>query len=501
MSQDNQNAGTSVPSFKPASPFNPSIIIGILIVCFISSFYVWFFCRIEPREGHIAVLIKKTGKALPAETIITTDKKTKGIQLQVLPEGRYFKNPYTYNWRIHKLVDIPAGKLGIKVRLFGDEIPAGKIIAGKDQKGIVPEVLRPGRYRINPYAYLVQLFDAIQIHPGHVGVVTKLDGTDVLYGEPENVNTFLVGETEKGVQEKVLDPGTYYLNPYMVSVTEVDLRSQRFHITGKDAIIFLSMDGFQVKVEGTIEWAVDEDKVSQVTHRIGDLDDIQKKIILPHVRGFMRIEGSKKPAVEYILGETRKQFQDNLFAHIKSECSKRGITIKSTLIRNIQPPDQISSITRDREVAVQDRNKYDLQIQEAKSRAELKKQEMLAEQQNNKVAQETIKIRSVIEAEEKMQVALTHVTKRLEVSKVNNEAADFEVEARISKGEAERDVIMLQNLADAEVLGKQAAAFKGGRNMARFHFLRKIAPHINTILGDQQGPLGAILKELNDSVQ
>jgi hypothetical protein len=58
---------------------------------------------------------------------------------------------------------------------------------------------------------------------------------------------------------------------------------------------------------------------------------------------------------------------------------------------------------------------------------------------------------------------------------------------------------MLQNTAEAEVLGKQAQAFKSGRNMARYFFLRKIAPHINKILGDQQGPLGSILKDLNDS--
>jgi regulator of protease activity HflC (stomatin/prohibitin superfamily) len=501
MIENIQNRELKIPNFKGPGALLPTLSALIVLVIFFLSFYVWFFCRIEPREGYIAVLIKKTGAPLPSKTIIATNKKTKGIQLEVLPEGRYFKNPYTYSWRIHRLIDIPAGQLGIKVRLYGDELPAGKIIASDNQKGIVPEVLRPGRYRINPYAYQVQLFNAIEIRPGHVGVVTKLDGTDVLYGEPENTNTFLVNENEKGVQEKVLDPGTYYLNPYIMSVTEVDVRSQRFHIANDEAIPFLSMDGFSIKVEGTIEWAIDSDKVAWVTHRIGDLDDIQKKIILPHVRGFMRIEGSKKPAVEYILGETRKEFQDNLFEHLKTECSKRGITIKSTLIRNIQPPDQISSITREREVAVQDRNKYELQIEEAKSRAELSKQEMLALQQNEKVAQETIKIKAVIEADQKKQVALTHVQKRLEVAKLHNEAAAFEVEAMMSKGAAESDVITAQNTADAEVLGKQATAFKGGRNMARYYYLRAIAPHIHSILGDQKGPLGAILNELNDTVQ
>ena len=52
-------------------------------------------------------------------------------------------------------------------------------------KGIVPEVLRPGKYRINPFAYGVQtpLPDAITIRPGFGGVVTALTGLDVLNAE------------------------------------------------------------------------------------------------------------------------------------------------------------------------------------------------------------------------------------------------------------------------------------------------------------------------------
>jgi hypothetical protein len=37
-------------------------------------------------------------------------------------------------------------------------------------------VLRPGKYRMNPFANQVQLFDATAVRPGHVGVVTSLVG-------------------------------------------------------------------------------------------------------------------------------------------------------------------------------------------------------------------------------------------------------------------------------------------------------------------------------------
>ena len=151
-----------------------------------SFFFVWFFCRIEPRQGQIAVLIRKTGENLPAGQVIALQEGQKGIQLAVLPEGRYFRNPYTWSWNIQRILDVPAGKLGVMTRLYGGELPPGKIIAEEDQRGIVQEILRPGKYRINPFAYHIALFDAINIQPGHVGVSAQ-QGSVELLGRPKEL--------------------------------------------------------------------------------------------------------------------------------------------------------------------------------------------------------------------------------------------------------------------------------------------------------------------------
>ena len=50
------------------------------------------------------------------------------------------------------MVEIATDQLGVRIRLEGDDLEYGEIIAWEEtQKGIVPEVLRPGRYAINPY--------------------------------------------------------------------------------------------------------------------------------------------------------------------------------------------------------------------------------------------------------------------------------------------------------------------------------------------------------------
>ena len=478
----------------PQIPGTAYGLIAVFIVILILPMWIWFFCRIEPGPGEIAILIHKTGKDLPSGQILA-EADQKGIQLEVLPEGRYFRNPYSWGWLYAHITDIPAGQLGVQTRLFGKDLPPGGIIASEGTKGILAEVLRPGKYRINPFAYRVDAFDAITIRPGYVGVVTSLVGKDILNNDiPADVrNTFLVQKGMKGVLPEVLDPGTYYLNPYMVNVAEVNLQSQRFEMSGEDAINFLTLDGFTVHVEGTIEFALMRDKAALLTHQVGEMDDVLKKIILPAARGFSRIEGSKNPAKNYIMGDTRQKFQDNLQAHLQKQCGDWGVAIKSVLIRNITPPDEIASIIRDREVAVQTAKKYGQQIEQAKSMAELTKQEMLAQQNKEKVEADTARIRAVIAAQQGQAVRITAANQELGVARLENEAADFQAQSILLKANADRSVIQMNNEAHAAVLGSAVQAFGTGMNMARYTFYQKLGPRISTILtSDQTDGLGGI---------
>lgn len=483
------------PQPAPRMPPAATGVIVAMVAISILPLWIWFFCRIEPGPDQVAILTHKTGKNLPSGEILALQKDQKGIQLEVLPEGRYFRNPYSWGWQIVTVVDIPAGKLGVQTRLYGKDLPPGTIIASEGTKGIVADVLRPGKYRINPYAYRVELFDANTIRPGHVGVVTSLIGEDVLGNDlpKDKRNQFLVDKGMKGVLPEVLDPGTYYLNPYMFNVVEVNLQSQRFELSGDDAISFLTLDGFTVVVEGTIEYALIRDHVALLTHQVGDMDDILKKVILPRARGFSRIEGSKNPAKNYIMGDTRQKFQDNLETHLRDKSAVWGVAVKSVLIRNITPPDEIASVIRDREVAVQIARQYEQQIEQAKSKAELVKQEMLAQQNKEKVEADTARIRAVIGAEQDQAVRLTAANRELEVARLENDAATFQAEAILLRAGADRDVIRMNNEAQAGVLSDQVKAFGNGINLARYSFYQQLGPRLGSILsGDQPEGLGGV---------
>ena len=60
----------------------------------------------------------------------------KGVQLEVLGEGRYFRNPFTWDWHITAITDIPAGCFGVLVRKYGQDLPEGQIVApGPEYRG------------------------------------------------------------------------------------------------------------------------------------------------------------------------------------------------------------------------------------------------------------------------------------------------------------------------------------------------------------------------------
>ncbi len=123
----------------------------VLLVALIAiPFFMYEECRIEVPNQFIAVLTHKVGKDLESGVILAPSEEYKGVQQEVLTEGRYYRNPYEWTWQVVPQVQIPEGKLGVRIRMYGEDLPAGELIAWKDgQKGIVPEVLNPGRYPIN----------------------------------------------------------------------------------------------------------------------------------------------------------------------------------------------------------------------------------------------------------------------------------------------------------------------------------------------------------------
>lgn len=468
------------------------LILAISIV--VGGVFIWFFCRIEPPSGYCAVLVRKDGANIPANEIIATQPGQKGIQLEPLSEGRYFYNPVNWSWSMQELTHIKEGEVGILIRQFGPLPPAGKFIVhnkeanGSMYRGIIDEPLRPGTYRINPFAYRVEKRPAVKIEPGEVGVVTLLYGNT-----PAEPNTFLVSASEQGVQNTPLHPGTYYLNPYIQRVDIVGVQSHKTEFE----ISFLSKDGFRFPVKGAVEWAVEEDRAPEVLVMIGDAEDVVNKVILRSALSMSRVQGSKYSSADVISGTVRKAFQDEFSRHITTESARKGILVKAALISEIEPPQKIAEPIRDREIAVQTRTKYEREIERAETDAKVAEQKKLQDQKVRIVRAETVKKNAVQRAVKDQQVQVINAQRDLDVAAKDLETAEKQAQAIISTGQGDADVIAYTRKAEASALKAAVTPFGNGSGYARYLYFSKIAPNIESILANSDGPLADPVRELS----
>ena len=205
-------------------------VLGLAI--FVTGF-VWCCCRVYVPAGMMAIVTAKTGDPLPAGAILA-EAGQKGVQREPLAEGRHFLNPVNNDWRIVPLTTIPAGSIGLVTSKTGKELPSGEILApDRDSKGVWKDVLGPGSYRLNPEGYDVRVLNAINIPIGYVGVVTSQAG------KPAHAGLF-AGPGEKGVLEKVLQPGLYYVNPRAYQVDVVEIGMNQVSIVGKSGTVVLT---------------------------------------------------------------------------------------------------------------------------------------------------------------------------------------------------------------------------------------------------------------------
>jgi len=488
-------------SRRPQLP-SPAALAAIAVIAIgVLLYEIYNSCLIEVPNKYMAILIHKTGKDLDNAQSIAPSEEYKGVQAAVLTEGRYYYNPYNWAWTVVPQIEIPAGKLGVRVRLYGENLPTGELLASKEsQKGIVPEVLYPGRYAINAqlvdpaekkalvsvnngYAEIIELHDPVTIPAGFKGVKTLVSSP-----LPETANEIVVpkGKEARGVQAETLEPGTYYLNPYVTEVAKIDCRSQCYNL---EDIGFSTRDGFWVSLEGIIEFRVNPKEAAKVFVLYNEGKDIAatneeaiqkmvtQKIIVPNARAYTRLKGSSHSGKEFITGDTRVIFQEDFQREMQSTCAVQGIEVIQALINKTNPPEKIAVPVRQRQIALQQEKQYTKEILQQAAEQDLAVQKATVVQKQAEVAAEQEVVVVTVDAKRKQEVAIIDANKRLGVAQKKFEAAKDLAAATLAKGKAEADVIRFQNEAQAAGWQKSIEAFSGdGAEFARYTLLKKIAP-------------------------
>lgn len=520
---ESDNAGP--PPLPGAGASNPwmTLIAVAVIAGLVYGGYFWFVRRVVVEAGEVLVLLKKNGtQSLPGDQIIiprAPDAKknpqdfaaweekyadVNGILEDVQPEGTYFKySPFDYEREVMKLEKVnavvPNGKVGVVIKKFGQPLDEGQVLAdpNRDQRGPLPGALPPGTYRqfANPYAYEIRHVDPIQINAGFRGVVTAMAAPIAQVSR----NGYLVEATDRGVQRVTEVEGFRQINPFEKRVTPISIRSQRYEMSGPDAIVFPSSDSFEIKMEGFVEWSIVPDKLPLLYVQYGEGGDliqfIEARVILPYARSFCRLVGSRYNARDFISGQTRLKFQDEFADKLREACAAQGIEVLQALVRDIVPPQQIKEPINEREIARETILQLQQQIVFADTEAERVTQQEIGKQ-NQAIGEANKEVVTVLKsAEQQRDVALTKARQDLEVAKLKLEAAQKQADAIVARGAAEANVILLNKQAEAEPLRRTVEAFGGGEAYARYFFYQQVAPSMKSILSNTDGPFADLFKQ------
>lgn len=540
--------------------------------------YYWFLCRFYVQPGCMAVVTAKTGKT-PAAGTILVERGEKGIWREVLAEGRHFLDPVKYEVKIFKAINIPLGKVGIVTSKVGRELAPGEVIApDRNSKGIWRDVLGPGVYRLNPEGYSVEIVDAINIPVGFVGVVTSQTGKAPKPGEFAKAG-------EKGVMRDMLQPGLYYINRYAYQVNIIEIGMNQVSMTGLDnnvqniqfrrqlanatnalseltnntmnfqaelrkqnivpkkasaprsfakqkrpmvrgrrnsapqdakvmslevheaavaaqagfedkrAVEFPSRDGFKVSLDMTVEFELMPENISRIYLLYGDLPQVVEKIILPQVLSISRIKGSNYKAQDFIMGDGREKFQNDLRDELKATLAGKHIVVHNAIIRNVEIPQDILKPIQAVSLA-REQNLTNLAMQTtAKKLAELNTETELIEQRRREVSQETRKIVALINAEAKREVASIDASTRLQVANIGLKRAEIIARTNQVTGEAQvKAKYLVENeAAKGELL--KAKALGDTALMGQLHMIDKLSPNVETqVIYAGEGTLWTDLK-------
>ena len=199
------------------------VVLSAMICTFLYGIFVWTFNRTYISEGQSLQLRYKGplifGSRKTAKIGHWADEGEIGIRQLMRGPGRHFYCPVWWERITVEDIVIQPGQVGVVTCKLGDSLPSGDFLVDGDLgqtkfKGILRKVLGPGRYRINPYGYEVKVVQTerlasdesekcsgwVEIPTGYVGVVTNL---------ADNPLT----KQQTGIQDNVLPPGIYPMNP------------------------------------------------------------------------------------------------------------------------------------------------------------------------------------------------------------------------------------------------------------------------------------------------
>ena len=456
--------------------------------------FLWFVCRVYVPEGNSLLLRYKgpliLGTASEPEPGRLAQPGELGVMEEMRGPGRHFYNPIYWERKIVPDVMIYPGQIGVVTSKVGKSLPPGEFLVDGNldgdhrtqHQGILRKVFGPGRYRANPYAYEFKIVGRevtsfgnqektsgwVEIPTGYVGVVTM---------QADNPSLDLIA----GIQDKVLQPGLYPINPkeqqidiinvgYRETSIQTEKQVARDGSTAYDeqgeplavsdtGINFPSNDGFDIQLDFSAIWGVMPSDAAEIVRMFGNIDAVREKVIEPQSESICRNNGSKMGAVELLIGESREAFQTSVSEEFQSVLAEKHISLLYGLVRHIYIPQEVRAPIQKGYVADELKLTRDEETITARMEANLREAESKVELEAERIRVDTERMRANVMAEgEKEAKEIEAETEKL-VAAIDRETAELDAEKTVMLGRAESGAKQMSAEATADKFRLAVEAF------------------------------------------
>jgi regulator of protease activity HflC (stomatin/prohibitin superfamily) len=465
--------------------------------------FEWTFNRIYVPEGYSLVMRYKGPPLpfLPGNRPVATqgqfakvDENGRPLEIGILKDmrgpGRHFCWIGWWETRLVQDTIVHPGEVAVVSSKMGTDLTGGQFLVDGDldettQKGILRQVFGPGTYRINNYAYNVEVIKEktiqsgtqtkhagwVSIPTGYVGVVTNLT---------DNPST----KTAAGIQDQVLQPGLYPINPdeqhvdiIGVGFTEKSIKSNLLSQNGKpllddsgepavmdddSGITYPSNDGFRIHMDFTAVWGIMPEQAANVIRKFGNLDAVETKVLVPQIESICRNKGSSLGAVDLLVGETRQKFQEDVSSTFHKILEDKGLTLLHGFVRNIHIPQEVRKPIQDKFIADELKLTREQELLTARTEAIFREAEKKVELETERINAETLKksAQAMAEGNKKAEETKAETTKLIAV--VARKTAELEAEASLTLGKSKAGAKQLEAEAKSELFRLAVDSFGSG---------------------------------------
>jgi len=243
-----------------------------------------------------------------------------------------------------------------------------------------------------------------------------------------------------------------------------------------ELVSFPSRDGFTISLDMTVEFELNPGDIAGIYNRYGDLPAVVDKIIMPQITSISRNKGSEYRAKDFIVGEGREQFQNDLTDALEETLGAKDIRVYNALIRHVEVPDEIRAPIQQASIAIEQDLTNKERQNTARKEAELNTELSLIKQRGEQVMQETEKLKAEIAADLDKQVATIQAETLKKEAEIRKATAAISADKVRVIGQAEASALEKVDGERAKGLQLKTAAFGDPIAYAKWVFADNLNP-------------------------